>query len=340
MELEKLNAAARTQALSSVLRSWDSEERTKEILALNSARSDESLDAEAKRAGVPEDQWPLHRAMVRNEPNAFVDDLRAVDGLLKPGDLILMTNPSSTKLVKGQQIRYYKQARSSHVALVHGDFVCIDAMPKAGATNRIISQLLAPAGDNWRVIRCDQISDPDAVMLACAFYLAQPYLIFPSKRSAPTYTYCSELARKVYAHCGVVNVGISDASVIAPAHFDMLADGVAGRPHWQEVTDSVRPAVEFCKKYSALVDISARLFIEGLLLNRQRFEERTVLLKKIKQHLHAGKISATKAAELRTHIREIESKMNYTFWDVPRSGGSAPKPRDAGDGPERASDQA
>ncbi len=296
-----------------------SNEKSQEMLALTRARSDESLDAEAKRAGVPEDQWPLYRAMARNQPNAFLDGFAAVNGLLKPGDIILMTNPASTKLVKAQQIRYYKEARSSHVALIHADFVCIDAMPKAGVTNRIVSKLLEPAGDDWRVIRCSQIADPDTVMAACAYYLAQPYLLLPSKRSAQSYTYCSELARKVFARCGVADVGIADDYVIAPAHFDKLADGVIGAPHWEDVTEIVRPAVEFCHTYSAIVDISVRLFIEGLLLNRKRFEERTEWLRKIKRQQRSGKITAQKAAELRAYLHEVESKMNNTFWDVRRS---------------------
>jgi hypothetical protein len=125
------------------------------------------------------------------------------------------------------------------------------------------------------VIRCDQVTDTDAIMQACAYYLAQPYRVLPSKFSAKSYAYCSELARKVYAHCGINDVGIPNDYVIAPAHFDMLADKVTGSTHWQDVTESVRPAVKFCRKYEGLVDISVSLFIKGLELNRKRFMERT-----------------------------------------------------------------
>ena len=339
MDKDSLRDTIRSEALGDVLRRMNSDDLSQEMLAKIRARSDQSLDAEAKNAGVPQDQWPLHRAMIRGEPNAFMDELKAVDGLLKPGDIILMTNPASMGLVRGQKKALYKDARSSHVALIHADFVCIDAMPGAGVTNRILSKLLQPAGDDWRVIRCDQITDTDAVMQACAYYLAQPYLIFPSKLSAKSYAYCSELARKVYARCGVTDVGIPNDYVIAPAHFDKLADGVAGFPHWQDVTEMMRPAAEFCSKYAALVDISVRLFIEGLLLNRKRYEERAKCLRKIEQQERSRKISKKKVAELRAQIQAIESKMHHTFWDVRRPKAEASSSSDAGETVEPASHQ-
>jgi len=295
-----------------------SDDLSQKLLMATRALPDKILDAEAERAGVPEDQWPLHRAMVRGKPNAFIDELSSVDGLFQPGDIILMTNPASMKLVVSQQKLFYKQARSSHVALIHADFVCVDSMPKAGVTNRIVSKLLQPAGDDWRVIRCNQVNDTDAVMQACAHYLAQPYRVLPSKFSAKSYAYCSELARKVYVRCGITDVGIPDDYVIAPAHFDMLADGVAGSPHWQDITEDVRPAVSFCNKYASLLDISVRLFIEGLQLNRKRYSERTHAIRKIEQLGRSGKISREEASKAKASIQAIEDKMNHTFWDVNR----------------------
>lgn len=318
MDQKSFRADIRSAALSDVLRTMNSEEESQKMLAVIRALPDEIWDAEAKKAGVPEDQWPLHRAMIRGEPNAFMDELDTVDGLLKPGDIILMTNPASMKLVRGQQALFYKRTRSSHVALIHADFVCIDSMPVAGVTNRIVSELLHPAGDDWRVIRCDRVTDRDAIMQACAYYLAQPYRVLPSKFSAKSYSYCSELARKVYVRCGVIDVGIPNDYVIAPAHFDMLADDVAGSTHWQDVTESVRPAVEFCRKYEGLVNISVRLFIDGLQLNRKRYVQRTETLKKIEQLERSGKLSKEKATEARQSIQAMEGKMNHKFWDVRR----------------------
>lgn len=318
MKKDNATAAIRSATLSSVLRTMNSDDLSQKLLIATRALPDQILDSEAERAGVPEDQWPLHRAMVRGEPNAFIDELSLADGLLKSGDIILMENPASTKLIASQQKLFYKQARSSHVALIHADFVCIDSMPKEGVTNRIVSKLLQPAGDDWRVIRCNQVNDADAIMQACAYYLAQPYRVLPSKFSAKSYAYCSELARKVYVRCGVTDVGIPDDYVIAPAHFDRLADGVADSPHWQDVTEEVRPAVNFCKKYAGLMDVSVRLFIEGLQLNRKRYLERTEVMRKIEQLERSGKISKEKASEGKAVIQAIEDKMNHTFWDVNR----------------------
>ena len=317
MAQENYKAAIRSAALSDVLMKMNSEEESQKMLAAARALPDEILDAEAKKAGVPEDQLPLHRAMIRGEANAFIDEFTSVAGLFKPGDIILMTNPASMKLVKGQQKLFYKQTRSSHVALIHADFVCIDSMPGAGVTNRIVSRLLRPAGDDWRVIRCNQLTDTAAIMQACAYYLAQPYRVLPSKFSAKSYSYCSELARKVYARCGIVDIGIPNDYVIAPAHFDMLADDVIGSTHWQDVTESVRPAVIFCGKYEGLVDVSVRLFIDGLQLNRKRYMQRTKALKEMQQLVRFGKLSNEKATEVRKSLQALEDKMNHKFWDVP-----------------------
>ncbi|WP_454676250.1 hypothetical protein [Achromobacter marplatensis] len=318
MDQENFRAAIRSSALSDVMRTMSSEEESQKLLAATRALPNEIWDAEAKKAGVPEEQWPLHRAMIRGEPNAFTDELDTVDGLFKSGDIILMTNPASMALVRGQQKLFYKQTRSSHVALIHADFVCIDSMPGAGVTNRIVSELLHPAGDDWRVIRCDRVTDTDAIMQACAYYLAQPYRVLPSKFSAKSYSYCSELARKVYVRCGVIDVGIPNDYVIAPAHFDMLADDAVGSTYWQDVTESVRPAVEFCRKYEGLVNILVRLFIDGLQLNRKRYMQRTETLKQIEKLERSGKLSKEKATEARVSIQALEGKMNHTFWDVRR----------------------
>ena len=51
------------------------------------------------------------------------------------GDVILMTGTSnSSKALAKSQKPFYLKARSSHVALVHADFICIDAMPGALVT--------------------------------------------------------------------------------------------------------------------------------------------------------------------------------------------------------------
>lgn len=309
-----LREAARASAAVSIFKHMASEEASAKLHAEIVKMSDAKLDQMARLTGIPEDQFAIHRAMVRGEPNAFMEELQGVDGLLKTGDVFLVTGTTSKRLVELQRPLYNK-VRSSHAALVHADFVCIDAMPKIGVTNRVVSELLTGVEDDWRVIRCKKLDDHDRVMRACAFYLAQPYKVLPAKRSAKTYAYCSELVRKVYHHCGIANVGIADDYVIAPAHLDSLADG---HPDWGDVTESVRPAVEFCKRYPSLVNTAVRLFIEGLKLNRRRFQERTELLAKLQLETRAGKIPKEKAEAMARVIRETESNMNNTFWDVKR----------------------
>jgi hypothetical protein len=321
----KANPAVPARALSQVLQKGATEEGAKEILDELRAMPDAVLDMSARAAGVPEEQFELHRAMVRQEPNAFVQELGAVDGLLRPGDVILMTNPASMALVDLQK-KLYDQARSSHVALIHTDFLCVDAMPKVGVSNRTIAALLESARDDWRVIRCSTVQDTDAMMLACAYYLAQPYKVLPAKRSAKSFAYCSELVRKVYVHCGLNGVGIPNDYVIAPAHFDMLADGAAGKPNWEDITAQVRPAIALCLKYPALIDITTKLTVEGLMLNRERFHERTRWLDTIKNRERSGQISKSKAEELRGVIYDMESKMNHKFWDVRRPATSPAAP--------------
>jgi hypothetical protein len=307
-------AAARNSAAANVFRLMASEDKGEKFVQDLRNLPDAALNMMAKLSGVPEHQLHIHRAMIRNEDNEFMRGLDQVDGLLQSGDVILMT--SNQFLANAQRVLYVN-AKSSHVALVHADFIGIDAIPKAGASNRIVSEILADAEPGWRVIRHKSIgaNDMETIMRACAFYLAQPYLILPSKKSVKNFAYCSELARKVYRDVGVTNSGIPDKSIIGPAHFDRLADE---HDEWMDVTDTVRPAIEFCQKYAELVRVSAKLFIDGLKLNRQRFTDRTDQLAKIQILAKAGKITKEQAKEATAQIREIERNMNHAFWDVKR----------------------
>lgn len=273
-----------------------------------------SLRLMSKMSGIPAHQTDLHLAIMGGQDNEFTQGLDALDGWFQPGDLILMTG--SQTLAKVQKA-LYENARSSHVAIVHADFICIDAIPGAGASNRVLPDVLVYVEPGWRVIRHKAIGpdDADNFMRACAFYLAQPYKILPSKKSAKKFAYCSELARKIYRDIGVAGTGIPDASIIAPAHFDRLADQ---HPNWVNLTESLRPAVEFCQKYPEILRATAKLFIDGLKLNQRRFEERTEQLAKIQVLVKTGKLSRAQGQTATAQIRVIEQNMNNTFWDVPR----------------------
>ncbi len=309
----------RNAAAAEIFSHMESDEKANALAQKIGALPDSALDWMARQSGVPESQFSIHRAMVRGEDNAFTEELKEVDGQLQTGDIILMTGtaPGSQALASGQKV-FYEHARSSHVALVHADFICIDAMPKIGTTNRIVSETLHNTEPNWRVLRCKKVQPEhqEIISRACAFYLAQPYKILPSKGSIKRASYCSELARKIYSHCGFTRIGIPRNFFVTPADFDRLADG---HPQWDDITESVRPSIEFCRKYPELVKVAAKLVIDGLKLNRQRFEERTAMLETIRQAAKAGVISRERAREMTREIREAENNMNHTFWDVRRN---------------------
>lgn len=311
---QTMRDVARNDAAADVFRLMASEDKGEKFVEELRSLPDAALNMMAKLSGVPEHQLHIHRSMIRNEDNEFTKGLEQVDGLLQPGDIILMTGNQALSKV---QRTLYKNAKSSHVALVHADFICIDAVPKAGVSNRIVSDVLADVEPGWRVIRHKSVDATvtDSIMRACAFYLAQPYLIRPSKKSAKNFAYCSELARKVYRDVRVTNSGIPDKSIIAPAHFDRLADE---HPEWMDITANVRPAIEFCRNYPELVRVSTKLFIDGLKLNQQRFKDRTKLLAEIQSLAKAGKITKEQAKEATARIRAIERNMNHTFWDAQR----------------------
>lgn len=113
----------------------------------------------------------------------------------------------------------------------------------------------------------------------------------------------------------MTNSGIPNTSIIAPAHFDKLADE---HPEWVNITDDVRPLVEFCQKYPELLRITARLFIDGLKLNQQRFKERHKTLIEIQHLAKAGRITKEQAKKCTAEIRAIERNMNHTFWNAER----------------------
>lgn len=317
-EIEKLREAARNMAALDIFRHMASDEKANKLLEQLRSLPDGALNAMSKLSGLPDDQADIHLAMMRGEKNIFMEELGNVDGLLKTGDVILMTGTSSSSqaLAKGQKA-FYSEARSSHVALVHADFICIDAMPQLGASNRIISDVLSNVQVDWRVIRYRelQVEHEEIITRACVFYNAQPYKILPSRKSLKKHSYCSELARKVYSHTGITNSGIPNKIVIKPADFDRLADE---QSQWLDVTETVRPAVDFCRKYPELVRVATKLFIDGLKLNRKRFEERTSQLASAQAAAKAGKISREQLLSVTRAIKEIENNLNNTFWDVTR----------------------
>lgn len=316
----KIKDFIRNAAAADIFSQMATEQKSEALHAQISTLPDQALDRMAMISGVPEKQFSIFRGMVRGESNPFIEGLESVDGLLKAGDIILMTglNRKSQALAKAQ-IFSYNRALSSHVALVHADFICIDAMPVVGTTNRLVSEVLTSVQDNWRVIRFKNLQSQhrDVIARACVYYLAQPYSIRPSANTVKNFSYCSELARKVFSHASVEGTGIPDNFVVKPADFDRLADT---HSEWIDVTETVKPAIDFCKKYPELIRVASKLFIDGLKLNRARYEERAAMVRKIQASAKAGKIQKEKAAQLIREIRETEKKINNKFWDLGVTG--------------------
>lgn len=314
----ELRDVARNTAAAHMFSIMASEEKSNALLEELRALPDDALNVMAKLSGVPEGQLDIHNAMVRGHKNAFTDELENVDGLLKTGDIILMTgNSLSSQALAKSQMAIYSRALSSHVALVHADFICIDAMPKNGTSNRIISEVLTDVEPNWRVIRFKSLQSKnlDSITRACVYYLAQPYKILPTKKPMKGFSYCSELARKVYNNSGITGTGIPNNFIVKPANFDQLANE---NPNWLDVTDRVRPAIDFCTKYPELVKIASKLFIDGLKLNRERFKQRTTILTQAQKAAKAGIISRDKLLEITREIKGAEENLNHKFWDVPK----------------------
>lgn len=314
--MSNLQEAARKSATSNILQIMSSPERSEQLLSQLKALPDSALDIMAAIDKIPEEQYPIFRAQVRGQQNPFWEELSAVDGKLHTGDLILMTGASArSKALVAAQKPFYLKARSSHVAIVHADYACIDAIPGAGVSSRLIQEVLSDVEDDWRVIRFKGISPEhtNLLMRACTFYLAQPYKIKPSWRGGKNYAYCSELASKIFHDCNITMTGIPSGLIVAPAHFDRLAD--LGQ-QWEDVTQDARAYVEFCCKYDAMTRMTSRIFIQGLQLNRERFDDRKKTLQLAQKALSTKLITKEKYLELVKQFKAIERSLNHQFWDT------------------------
>lgn len=314
--MSDIRDAIRNQAAASAFKTMNGKSGKESALKQMRNLTDSQLDIMAAQCGIPEEHKLIYRAMIRGEDNILIQKMKSFVDTLRTGDLILMCGSSArSKALRNTQKSVYRGARSSHVAVVHADFICIDAIPDVGVTNRLISEVLHDASDDWRVIRIKDISDEktERMLKVCAYYLNQPYKIFPKRKPAKKYSYCSELARKVYLDCGMKGTGIPSHALIKPCDFDRIADK---SNCWDDVTASVTPFVEFCIEYEAMMRVASRAFIDGLKLNRSRFDDRVKTIRTIRAAEKNGKISSEKASNLIKEVHESERKMNFNFWDV------------------------
>lgn len=314
--MNDMKDAIRNAAAASFFKTINSKGGKEAALETMRNLSNSHLDIMAAQCGIPDEHRLIYRSVIRGEDNALIQKMKSFNDTLKTGDLILMCgNSTRSKALKNSQKSVYRNARSSHIAVVHADFICIDAIPDKGVTNRLVSEILHDTCDDWRVIRFENIDDEkkDMMLKVCAYYLNQPYKIFPKRKPAKKYSYCSELARKVFFDCGITGTGIPNNVVIKPCDFDRIADTSTA---WEDVTNSVKPYIDFCIEYEAMMKLTSKAFVDGLKLNRSRFSDRLEYIRTIRSAEKSGKISSEKASKLIKEIHENERKMNFKFWDV------------------------
>jgi hypothetical protein len=269
----------------------------------------------AQLIGIPERQYPVYRAMVRGEENEYFLKIVELAGVLQSGDVVLVTGRKITsKALVAAQIPFYSKVRSSHVAMVHADFICIDANPGVGVKQRTIAEVLGDVEDSWRIIRFNAVTEEnrDLMLARGAYYLQQPYSIRPTRGAPSKFSYCSELVSKVYRESKVRCVKVPQGILINPCHFDKLADkGEA----CQDITESVRPFVPFLKEYKEMMAMQAHAMIAGLKLNRHRDKQRKDFLAAARAQARAGKLSHETLVKMAQVIQGIDEKMNFRFWD-------------------------
>ena len=234
--------------------------------------------------------------------------------MLQTGDVILVTgaHASSRKLVQAQRL-FVPEAKSSHAILAHGETLCIDAAPAEGVRQRFLLDVLLNIEPTWEVIRLEGITDPqkEAIIKAAAYYLNQGYLIHPTSIIGNKKSYCSELVRKVYVRAGI-QTNLPESGVVMPGHFDRLINNNLG---WSLVTPEIKSWVETVAADEATLRNITDIAINGLKLNRKRFEERKKMRHRLIKDHKKGKISQEKLTEMLQILDGINDKVNYKFWD-------------------------
>lgn len=314
--MNKLIEKIRLASTANAIHALSTEEGQNKVFESFKEIPDDKLNVLGLYSGIKEKHLSIFRSILRNEENEFTHSLAKFDYKLTTGDIILVTGKSSAaKALVISQKTFYLKARSSHVVVVHADHLCIDAMPKDGVSLRDISEVMDDVEDDWRVIRFKELTEDceEKIMKSCVFYLRQPYKILPKRKPAKRYSYCSELARKVFIDSSVANTNIPNVRIIKPCDFDKLADK---DDKWIDVTDSVKPYIDFCIEYEDILNYLSRSVINGLNLNRSRYEERKDVRKEICKYEAKGLISSATTSKFFEEVKKIEAGLNFKFWDT------------------------
>lgn len=313
--MEELKRQIKMQATANVFQAMSKEGSEDKVIEKFKSMSDAQLNMIGSYLGIKNEHLPIYRKLTRGEENEFTEKLKIFKDELKTGDIILVTGTSnSSKILANLQKTVYSNARSSHVVIVQADFICIDAMPKIGVSLKLIPEVLNDVKDDWRIIRFKGLKEKDNEVLAkaCAYYIKQPYIILPKRKPAKKFSYCSELARKVYFDSKIKDTGIPNNTIIKPCDFDKIADQ---NSQWLDITDSVKPYIDFCREYEGILKFISKSFTQGIDLNRQRFSERRKTKERISKMHKKGEISSLGAAHIKNKIESLEKSLNYQFWD-------------------------
>ena len=301
-----------------VLDCFSSTEKRKSILEDEKILPDSLLNSMAEARKIPEEQISIYKSIMKGDMKQIQELMACLgDHWFETGDIIMMTgNSVKSKLLVTSQLGFYTGARSSHIALLYSDFICIDIVPGAAVEPRLITEVLKDAQDGWKIIRKKDIDAPQSVALSAAstYFIAQKYKIFLRKnsKSSKSKSYCSELARKIYQRARIPNTGFPPSGIIAPAHFDKLLDN---SPSWEDMTEKLKPAVDFVFQYETIFNIIYEQLRNGIYLNRDRFSERELTRQDIKSKLKKNKITKNMAKKHLASLDEIDFQMHNKFWD-------------------------
>ena len=107
-----------------------------------------------------------------------------------------------------------------------------------------------------------------------------------------------------------------DHHVIKPCDFDRIAEQVKD---WTDITEQVRPFIAFVQEHEAIYKMISKAFIDGLKLNRSRYEDRIKMIRNVRAMEKIGSITPKRANELVQQSHETEKRLHYSFWDFPRA---------------------
>lgn len=278
----------------------------------------EHFDLMTSLVNIPPELKDLYKSIMTGNLDPLFKLTEKLPDWFRTGDIIMMAgNSHSSEILLKVQKRYYKGTRSSHIAILQADFIAVDAMPQLGVTTRLVSDILKDAKDDWRIIRFRNLNSQnyEAIQKASTYFFLQPYLIFPGKKPSKKFSYCSELARKIYEHSDIKKTGIPNSPVIKPCDFDILADT---SKNWEDVTEQLRPAVEMVQNISPVLSRFSMHYTNGLRLNKERFEDRKNQRTKIKRLQKQGEIAESMANKYINLLNDADKNMNNTFWDSPK----------------------